>query len=72
MRGQAANVLDSPLLALRHLAGMLAQDPHNPPLAEGDIVSTGSLTLAMPVSPGESWTTKLKGIALEDATIRFC
>ncbi len=71
VRGQAANVLDSPLLALRHLAGMLAQDPHNPPLAEGDIVSTGSLTLAMPVSPGESWRAEVSGIPLEAINLRF-
>ena len=71
IRGQASNVLDSPLLALRHLVGMLAKDPHNPPLAAGEIVTTGSLTLAMPVSPGETWTAKVSGIPLEAVSLRF-
>ena len=42
------------------------------PLAAGEIVSTGTLTRALPVTPGETWTTALKGIALEGATLRFC
>ena len=50
---------------------LLARDPDNPPLAAGEIVSTGTLTRALPVKPGETWTTKLKGIALEDASLRF-
>jgi 2-oxo-3-hexenedioate decarboxylase len=70
-RGQAANVLDGPLLALRHLAETLARDPQSPPLAPGEIVTTGTLTRAFPVAPGEEWTTKLKGVPLEGARIRF-
>jgi 2-keto-4-pentenoate hydratase len=50
-------VLDSPLLALRRLVELLADDPHNPPLRADEIVSTGTLTLAIPVSAGETWTT---------------
>jgi len=50
--GGGAFVLDSPLLALRHLVELLAADPHNPPLSAGEIISTGTLTLAMPVRAG--------------------
>jgi 2-oxo-3-hexenedioate decarboxylase len=64
-------VLDSPLLALRNLVELLASDTHNPPLRAGEIVSTGTLTLAMPVSAGESWTTKVSGIPLEEIALRF-
>jgi 2-oxo-3-hexenedioate decarboxylase len=63
-RGHAANVLDGPLSALRHLVGLLARDPVNPPLAAGDIVTTGTLTRAFPILPGESWSTTLHGIEL--------
>jgi 2-oxo-3-hexenedioate decarboxylase len=70
-RGSGALVLDSPLLALRSLVEMLANDPHNPPLRAGEIVSTGTLTLAMPVSAGENWTAKVSGIPLEDIALRF-
>ncbi len=70
-RGHAANVLDGPLSALRHLAGLLASDPVNPPLAAGEVVCTGTLTKAMPVSPGEIWTATPKGIALDAIRLGF-
>jgi 2-oxo-3-hexenedioate decarboxylase len=70
-RGSGALVLDSPLLALRHLTELLAKDAYNPPLSAGEIISTGTLTLAMPVSAGESWTAKVSGIPLEEITLRL-
>jgi 2-oxo-3-hexenedioate decarboxylase len=69
--GVAANVLDGPLFALRHLAGALAQDPLSPPLSAGEIVTTGTLTRAFPAAAGEEWTTTLTGVPLEGARIRF-
>jgi 2-oxo-3-hexenedioate decarboxylase len=69
--GGGALVLDSPLLALRHLVELLATDPYNPPLCAGEIISTGSLTLAMPVRAGEAWTTTVRGIPLESITLRL-
>src|SRR5215471_16553422 len=68
-RGGGALVLDSPLLALRHLTELLANDSRNPPLRAGEVISTGTLTLAMPVSAGETWTTKVTGIPLEDIAL---
>jgi 2-oxo-3-hexenedioate decarboxylase len=70
-RGCAANVLDGPLHALRHLVELLAHDRLNPPLAAGEIVTTGTLTRALPVAPGETWSTDLSGISLPGARIRF-
>jgi 2-keto-4-pentenoate hydratase len=70
-RGGGALVLDSPLLALRHLAALSAHDAHNPPLRAGEIISTGTLTLPMPVAKGQTWSTKVSGIPLENTTIRF-
>jgi 2-oxo-3-hexenedioate decarboxylase len=70
-RGGGALVLDSPLLALLHLVELLANDLHNPPLRAGEIISTGTLTLAMRVSAGETWTTKVSGIPLEDIALRL-
>jgi len=70
-RGQARNVLDGPLSALRHLNDLLAKDRHNPPLAAGEIVTTGTVTRAFPVAPGESWRTELHGLSLPGLTIRF-
>jgi 2-oxo-3-hexenedioate decarboxylase len=70
-RGSGSLVLGSPLVALRHLIELLAGDPHNPPLRAGEIISTGTLTLAMPVKPGERWTTRVRGIALEEISVKF-
>ena len=69
--GHAANVLDGPLAALRHFVGLLAGDPVNHALAAGEIVTTGTLTRAMPVRPGETWSTMLSGIALDGIKLRF-
>lgn len=69
--GHALNVLEGPLSTIRYLMDLLARDPDNPPLAAGEIVSTGTLTRALPVKPGETWMTKLKGIALEGVSLRF-
>ena len=70
-RGIGANVLDSPLLALAHLVELLASLPGSEPLAAGDMVSTGTLTDAAPVAPGETWSTQFAGIALPGMTVRY-
>ena len=69
--GRAANVLDGPLSALRHLLDLLAGDPDNPPLEAGEIVTTGTLTRAFPVLPGQRWETRLTGIDLDPIALRF-
>ncbi len=63
--GHATNVLGGgPLAALRHLVGVLAGDPESPPLAAGEIITTGTLTRALPVAPGETWSTAVSGLPL--------
>jgi len=69
--GHSRDVLDGPLSALKHLVGLLDRDAHNPPLAAGEIVTTGTLTRAMPVKAGERWSTELAGIPLEGVAIAF-
>lgn len=64
-RGAAGNVLGGgPLAALRHLVAILAADPASPPLAAGEIITTGTLTRALPVRAGEVWSTTLHGLDL--------
>ena len=70
-RGVGANVLDSPLTALRHLVMLLAEDASNPPLAAGEIVTTGTLTRAFEVAAGEKWATKISGLPLEGISVSF-
>jgi 2-oxo-3-hexenedioate decarboxylase len=69
--GRATNVLGGPVSALRHLVNILARDQVNPPLAAGEIVTTGTLTRALPVSAGETWTTELTSVALDGIRVRF-
>ena len=38
--------------------GPARHDVANPPLAAGEIVTTGTLTRALPVAPGETWSTE--------------
>ena len=71
-RGRGSNVLEGPLSVVRHVTGLLESDPDNPPLAAGDLLATGTLTRALPVNAGETWTTKLKGIALTGISLWFC
>lgn len=69
--GGGEDVLGSPLRALHHLVHLLEDDPHNPPLGTGEVVSTGTLTLAMPARAGQTFTTKVHGIPLEEIELRF-
>jgi 2-oxo-3-hexenedioate decarboxylase len=70
-RGSGANVLGSPLLALVHFVGVLARQPWAPALAAGEIITTGVLTDAHAVKPGETWTTALRGLPLPGLTVTF-
>jgi 2-oxo-3-hexenedioate decarboxylase len=70
-RGQAVNVLGGPLSALRHLVDTLAQDAAQPPLAAGEIVTTGTLTRALPIAAGQRWQTTLHGLALPGLDVVF-
>lgn len=69
--GNAANVLGGPLSALRHLVELLADDPASPALGAGEIVTTGTLTGAFPIAPGERWQTTLRGISLDGIEVRI-
>uniref|UniRef100_UPI00396C4468 hypothetical protein n=1 Tax=Paracoccus sp. TaxID=267 RepID=UPI00396C4468 len=65
-KGQARNVLGGgPLAALGHLTDLLSRMPDAAPLQEGDLVTTGTLTQALPVSPGETWQAIFDGLPLD-------
>ena len=69
--GRGANVLGNPLIALAHLISVLSKQSEFLPLQANEIVTTGSITLAQAVRPGESWQTRLQGIALPELTVEF-
>jgi 2-oxo-3-hexenedioate decarboxylase len=70
-RGIGANVLDSPALALGHLARLLAGQPAFPPLAAAEIVTTGTVTDAWPVAAGETWSSDYGALGIEGLTVAF-
>ena len=69
--GQGANVLGNPLAAVVHLMQVLAsQSPHQS-LRANELVTTGTVTSAYSVQPGQTWQTVLKGIALPGLSVAF-
>jgi 2-keto-4-pentenoate hydratase len=62
--GEGRNVLGSPLLALGHLARVLATQPWAPPLTAGEVITTGTLTALPHVRPGESYRVDVSGAPL--------
>ncbi|MBX3583891.1 MAG: hydratase [Rhizobiaceae bacterium] len=69
--GFGTNVLDGQVHALAHLAEVLSRDRLNPPLIAGEIVTTGTLTRAFPVLPGERWSTEIDGFDLPGLSVEI-
>ena len=69
--GRGSNVLGSPLGAIAQLLAVLSGQPHSPPLRAGELVTTGTVTAAHTVRPGETWQTRLDGIDLPGLTVEF-
>lgn len=69
--GVGANVLDSPALALGHLARVVSEQPDAHDLAAGELVTTGTITNAHPVRAGERWHADYSTLGLESFTLTF-
>lgn len=69
--GTGTNVLGSPLLALKHLVDLLARQPRHALVAAGEIITTGTLTAALPIRRGETWHTAFTGLDLPGLRIGF-
>ena len=68
--GQGSNVLDGPLDALRIWVDAMAAQVPRWPIEAGHVVTTGTLTDAWPMTPGDRWQTalsepRLPGLALD-------
>ena len=57
--GSAEIVLDGPLHALRLWIDAMAARPERWPIVAGDIVTTGTITDAAQLAPGQRWQTRL-------------
>ncbi len=69
--GRGSDVLDGPVQALGHLVEALAQAEEVQPLVPGEVVTTGTLTDAMPVARGQRWRTEIRGCALPGLDVTF-
>ncbi len=71
LQGRGSDVLGGPLQALHFLLDELAASPTTSPLAAGDIVTTGTLTDAVPIHAGETWSTHISGVVLPGLSVTF-
>jgi 2-oxo-3-hexenedioate decarboxylase len=69
--GVGANVLDSPAVALGHLARVISEQRDAPGLAAGELVTTGTITNAHPVHADERWHADYGALGLEPFTLTF-
>lgn len=69
--GHAQNVLGGPLHALQFLVEEIARYPSCERLHAGELVTTGTLTEAMPARAGETWTARFQGIRLANLQLGF-
>jgi len=70
-RGVGSNALDHPALALAFLADILATQPKFDMLAAGEVITTGTLTAALPIRTGETWTSEISGLSIAPLTVTF-
>jgi 2-keto-4-pentenoate hydratase len=63
-RGVGSNALGHPALALAFLADILASQIGFDTLAAGEIVTTGTLTAALPIRAGETWISEISGLGV--------
>ena len=69
--GHGASVLDGPISAIRFLMEGIAGIPGQRPLAAGDIITTGTMTDAKPISPGQNWQAEFSGILEQDLFLKL-
>ncbi|HZY18978.1 MAG TPA: fumarylacetoacetate hydrolase family protein [Ramlibacter sp.] len=69
--GRGANVLGSPLAALAHLVALLDGQGPGVALQLGEVVTTGTVTAAYPIRPGEHWRAAPRGVSLAPLAVEF-
>jgi len=70
-RGTGANALGHPATALVFLADILSRQPQFTPLAAGEVITTGTLTAALPIRPGETWSSDYRGLPVSGLQLAF-
>ena len=68
--GLGSNVLDGPISALKYLQKGIENHNGEPELKPGDVVTTGTLTDAMPILAGEEWSAVFSGFTTMHLSIK--
>lgn len=71
LKGGGGNVVDSPAVALGHIADLIAADPDATPLTAGELITTGTLTAAPDIAAGASYRVQVSGLKLPELTLHF-
>lgn len=69
--GKGRNVVGNPLKALGYLAKVVSDQPQAMPLATGEVVTTGTLTPAQDIVPGQTWSVAVDGVELPPTRVLF-
>ncbi|GAC1529169.1 MAG: fumarylacetoacetate hydrolase family protein [Ramlibacter sp.] len=69
--GRGANVLGGPVAALAHLVDLLHTQGPDVALRAGEVVTTGTVTAAYAVRPGEHWRSQPLGAGLKPLEVTF-
>lgn len=70
--GVGANALDHPCLALAFLADIIARQPRFDAPAAGEIITTGTLTAALDIRAGDTWSSRYQGLqGVDGLTLRL-
>ena len=69
--GQGANVLGNPLAAVQHLMQVITAQSPQQSLQANELITTGTVTSAYSVQPGQTWQTTLQGIELAGLSVAF-
>jgi 2-oxo-3-hexenedioate decarboxylase len=64
--GSGKNSLKSPALCLGELAKAIARRSGSKPLGPGDLISSGTLTEAQVLSPGQKWRAVVEGLPVPE------
>jgi 2-oxo-3-hexenedioate decarboxylase len=70
-QGGGKNVLGSPALCLAEFASAVSRQPGADAPRAGDLISTGSMTVAPPVAAGERWTVEVDSLGLAPLTVEI-
>jgi 2-oxo-3-hexenedioate decarboxylase len=69
--GRGSNVLGGPVQALEHLVDLLGRQGADVALRAGEIVTTGTVTAAYAVAPGQRWRSEPSGAGLRPLGVTF-